>query len=528
MQPPAHAPRAAAIAATSAALLVFLIYLLRLDRIAGLVVDDGWYVLLARALAEGRGFKLISSAAAEILPVVPPGFPVVLAVIFRLTSGFPSNVLWLKAVSIASMLGAGAVTGYYLVRWRQQPWPVALTMAVATTLVPAFVFLATSTVMAECVFMLGQMASVVLIEWSAGGREESWIRRTSIAAVVAAVTTLLRATGLALLAAGVLYLLYRRLPRRAVAFMVVAIVCMLPWTVYARLNASTLPQRMEHGGSIVFPYTESMRFRLAADPLSGQATARDIVIRLGGNIATIFGKDLIGVLFPAALRGATESGEEVISIGSVGVLPGSMGNAPSTIAISLALGALMLLGWVVTCRSNATVAEFLVPLSIAMFVTISYQMFRYTLTLTPFLLFYLTKGLNRAFASQSPSRIVLLCVVGFALLDHVQYIRAKFGETSGQTVEWLADSAEIEQVLGWMNDRLEPGPVATTNPPLVYLRTGRKTLAMGDITHRWRGWKARGIRYLVCLVPAELPSPFEVSYKLLYQTSRHKLWVIEI
>ena len=186
MQQTAHAPRGAAIAATSAALLVLVVYLLRLDRVAGLIVDDAWYVLLAQALAQGRGFRLVSSAAAQILPIVPPGFPAVLAVIFRISPSFPANVIALKAVLVASMLGAGAVTGYYFARCRHESWPFALALATATTLVPAFVFLATSTVMAECVFMLGQMAAIVLVERSVAASDDAWGWKTCAAALAAA------------------------------------------------------------------------------------------------------------------------------------------------------------------------------------------------------------------------------------------------------------------------------------------------------------------------------------------------------
>jgi hypothetical protein len=350
-----------------------------------------------------------------------------------------------------------------------------------------------------------------------------------VAAVATAAATLLRATGIALVAAAVLYLLYKRHWRRATAFAIVVLACLLPWTVYSRVHAPTDAQRLEHGGSIVLPYTDSMRMRIAADPASGRATPRDLAARLANNIATVFGKDVIGVVFPEALRGATESGQEVISIGSVGELAGSMGNSSVTIGISLAVSTLMVLGWVVAWRAGATAAEFVVPLSLAMIVLVPYQTFRYVLALAPFLLFYLVSGTSRATRSPRPARVVLLCVIGFALLDHVQYLQAKFGPAPDQTIDWLADSAEVDQVLSWMNDRLDgPGAVATTNPPLVYLRTGRKTVALGDSTHRWRGWKAQGIRYLVCLVPAELPSPLDVSYRILYQTRRHKLWVIEI
>ena len=74
-------------------LVVAVLYVLRLDRVAGLVVDDAWYILLGQALSQGHGFRLTSSAVAEILPNVPPGFPFILSVLFRLKPHFPENVL---------------------------------------------------------------------------------------------------------------------------------------------------------------------------------------------------------------------------------------------------------------------------------------------------------------------------------------------------------------------------------------------------------------------------------------------------
>jgi hypothetical protein len=533
-------PRAAVIAAALG--LVAAVYVLRLDRVAGLFVDDAWYVLLAHSLAEGRGFRLISSAAVELLPVVPPGFPAVLALVLRIHPDVASSILWLKAVSVVSMIGASAATAWYFARWRAVPWPMALAIAVATALTPAFVFLATSTVMAECVFMLGQITPLILIERSVCTRGDSWWRITALAAVVAAATTLVRSTGFALLAAAVLYLLTRRLWRHAALFAIVAIACLLPWNVYARLHAPTEAQRVEHGGSIVYPYLDSMRLRIAGDRRSGVATFGDLARRLAANGMTVLGKDVGGIVLPAMLRGPDESGEEVVSIGSVGELAGSMGNAPATIVVSLLFSALIVLGWASAVRRDCSGAEFLVPLSLLMAAAVPYQTFRYVLTSAPFLFFYLVTGAGavaaflarrrgRPFADPARvARIVLLCVIGVSLLDHLQYVFIGYSaSSSAERLDWIADSREVDDVIGWMNAHLhDPGAVATTNPGLVYLRTGRHTVALDDLTERWRIWKAHGIRYLVCLRPAEPPDPSVVHYRLLYQTSRHRLWVVEL
>ena len=59
--------RAGAVALAAAMLLTLAVYLLRLDRVAGLVVDDAWYVLLGQALARGEGYRLVSSATRLML-----------------------------------------------------------------------------------------------------------------------------------------------------------------------------------------------------------------------------------------------------------------------------------------------------------------------------------------------------------------------------------------------------------------------------------------------------------------------------
>src|SRR5262249_17777393 len=133
------------------------IYLLRIDRVVGLVVDDAWYVLLAKALASGQGYTLINSPTPGIRPFYAPGFPFLLSAFYRLMPSFPNNVWLLKSVSIASMFGVGVLVFLYFRRERDMSRWVALGLAFATTMYPALVFLATSTVMSECVFTLAQL-----------------------------------------------------------------------------------------------------------------------------------------------------------------------------------------------------------------------------------------------------------------------------------------------------------------------------------------------------------------------------------
>jgi hypothetical protein len=536
------ASRAGAIAATASLIAAACIYLLRFDRAAGLVVDDAWYILLGRALARGEGYRLVSSAVTPIQPVVPPGFPAILSIVFRVSPDFPQNVFLLKSVSIAAMLAAGVITYRYFVDCRRMPWQMGAGIAAATTLMPGLVFLATSTVMAESVFILGQVLTVFVVERSVRAEADPAGRRQVVlAAVLAAATTLVRTTGVALVAAVVLYLLTERRWRRAVLFTSVAAACLLPWALYARAHEPTAAQRSEHGGSIAYAYTDSMRMRQAAEPVSGQVTLGELPARVGVNVMNVLGRDMGAIVVPAFFRGPNESGEEVFALGhGPGSAVGSMGNATATVVIAFTLSAIALIGYGSAARRRLTPVEFLVPLSLAIIIAVPFFTYRYVLPLAPFLLFYLAEGLRTATlwcdrrvaaTRRDPwriARILLLCLVGLDLFEHAQYIFAARNADRAQSLDWIADAREVDEVLGWMKQSLtHEGAVATTNPGLVYLTTGRKTLAIDDYPNNWRRWKAHGVRYAVALRPAELPDS-SYGFRLLYQTSRRKLWVIEL
>lgn len=94
-------------------------------------------------------------------------------------------------------------------------------------------------------------------------------------------------------------------------------------------------------------------------------------------------------------------------------------------------------------------------------------------------------------------------------------------------VGWISDAREADEVLGWMRRSLPAGTaVATTNPPLVFLKTGLQTVAIDDPGANWGRWQRLGVRYLAALRPSDLPDP-ALGYSLLHRSSRG-LWVLEM
>jgi len=513
---------------TAVAAAVAALYLARLDSTAGLVVDDAWYVVLAKALAQGDGYRLVSSAVAPILPAVPPGFPLLLAPSFWIAPHYPDNLWLLKAVSIAAMLATGALTFRHARRDHRLPDPVAALVALATVITPAFVFLATSTVMAECAFTLFQLAAVVCIERGAapGGARPG--AAVALAASATAAALLVRTAGVAVAVACLLFLAWHRRWRQAAAYAVIVVLGVLPWLAYARANAPSAEERLAHGGSIAYSYAELLQMRRGGVAASGQAGVSDLLARAPSNLVNVLGRDVGGVFAPALYRGASESGMEVVALGGPSALmPGSMGGAAGTMAVSLVFSAIVLAGLVSAMRRRVGAADLLLPVTIAMVTLVPNRSFRYVLPLAPLLFIYFARGVD-AWAGRHAARlarILLLALIGLNVLDHGQYlVQAR----SDRLPEWSADAREVNQLLAWMRDNLhEPGAVASTNPGMVYLHTGRLAVASDDAIGHWERWRAAGVRYVVALRFAPMP-PASLAYRVLYRTDRQKLWVIEM
>ena len=496
--------------------LALLVYVLRLNGVAGMYVDDAWYVLFANAIASGQGYHLINAPSAEmaaVLPSSPPGFALTLALVASLTPAFPGNVIVLKMVSVLAMLGVGLLAATYY-RDRGLTAPLAATLALVVILTPAFVWLATSTVMSEPLFTLAQIATVVLV-----GR-----RRPVLGGVAAAASVLIRSAGLPLLVAAVIWYLVRRERRAAALFAATAIVLLLPWAMYARAYATPVEQRLAHGGAHVFTYQEQFWMRRAGDIQSGQITASELPGRVKDAIVDIFGRDVGAIVLPELYRSSMESGEETLSVGGERstISTGSMGNTAGTMVVSGLLSALALIGFVARWRRGADVADYFVPLALLPIVFFPHWAYRLVLPLTPFLYGYLVAGVQ-TLTPVWPRvlRIALACILSLHVIDHGMYWLQR------QQAPWLEDAHEADEVIAWMQRELTtPGHVASTNPALIYLRTGRKSLAIDDARGRWQDWRALGVRYVVSLRGQELPDP-SLPYRVLFTTTRSGMWVVE-
>jgi hypothetical protein len=503
------------------------IYVLRMDRVVGMVIDDAWYVLLAEALAEGRGYWLVNAPLDGILPGYPPGFPALLSLIFRLRPDFPDNLWLLKSVSIAAMLGVTLLSYYYLHRLRQQPRHIAALASLGIATTPALVFLATSTTMSECVYMLAQLGVVVVAHRVIAAPSTQGTKLAVLAGVLGAATVLIRSVGIGVVFAVAIWLLKKRKWTQLSAFTIAAAICVGPWLLYARAHAPTREHQEIHRGSLVYGYGDQFWMRFAGSASSGRVTIAELPARVQTNVIDVSGRSFVGIFAPVLLRDAGESGEEVLFLGGqVGWTFIGFGGLPATIAVSCVLGLIVVWGFVRTVREEWTVAEFLVPISLVITLLWPFWSFRFVLPLTPFFFLYLVKG----FTHGAAARIGLLVVLSLNLYDHAGYIARLRADPA--TVDWIARFQELDTTLDWMDAHLDSDAVvAATNPAIVHLRTGHKTITLDRLTEPWNVWQDRGARYAACLVSYEKPGDSLGPHTLLYESDPdrpHSYWVIAL
>lgn len=507
-------------AAALLVILFFIIYLQRLDHVVGLIVDDAWYVLLAKALATGQGYTLINSPTPGIQPFYPPVFPFLLSLLYRLAPNFPGNLWLLKSLSIAAMFGAGGLAYFYFHCQRNLPRWVALGLAGQTALYPALVFLATSAVMSECLFTFIQLAALVIIERCVSDKAnpKHW-RLAALGGVIVALAVLTRSAGWGLVIGGVLYLFKEKLSRAALVFVAAIIVIVGPWMLYSRAHAATPAQRDEQRGNIVQPYTAQLWQRVAGQPAAGTITGEDLPDRVFANLGEIIRYDIGGLAFYPLFR-PLEPGESV-RVGAEGR------------GLSYFFTALALFGFIAIVRKRATFAELMLPFALMTTLLWGWEQFRLLLPLTPLLIFYVLAGTAELVALYQKlteeinvprqwitATALVWIFVATSIYSNFDFIQRKNDPSPAASSKWIRSFNENAALIQYVADNLPKDTVlASQNPALVHLYTGHKTVAFDDPATAWENWKKLGLRYVVQTSPYALgnPTPQENKFRIAYR-----------
>ncbi len=426
--------RAIGIALLALALLIPIYWTALRSPAVGDFHDDGVYLVTAKALATGHGYRLISLPEEIPQTKYPILFPLALSGVWRLAPAFPENVFVLKLVPLAFAL-AWYWLAFLLVKI-EAPREVAFCCVVLTAALPWSIYLSTN-LMSETMFAALCTGSLLILRRAekigSEGQLEDWT--WIAAAVLAGLACLTRTVGVCVVAAGVGYFLRRRRIARAASFLAIALAVAAPWFLWLAMRH--LPQTDAFDSATNYASWNVLSSSFAWD--------RKLVV-IGLNVL---------LLLRSLLEIATVHWSVWVDLvaGAAVVFAGWRWVRPMTVVhLFLAIYAAMLLAW-------AWPPERFVVAVYPMVLCLGWQSWRAVLERFP----------GRASLLRAAGFALLAAVAGQGLwnLTHLSEGTPPFGDA------W----SDTSPLLAWIRDKTPADAVILTNlDPLFYLYTGRKAV----------------------------------------------------
>jgi hypothetical protein len=267
--------------------------------LVGVNYDDGIYALLAKAIAEGDGYRLVFLP--QELPVIkyPPVYPLSLVPFWTLAG---SQDAALQAMKLWNGLLIGLAAGLFtLLLSGLRILPVYLAVGAAVLgFAAGSIMLVTAGLLSEPTYLVILLAAL----WAADGSapDARW-HRVAAVALLAALTALTRAVGLTAVAAVIVGLWMRSGRRPAMIAAATACALALPWAAYTAANASAVPEVLvPRYGSYAQLYLANLEGSPAAALAIFWTNLGAILQTIGGKLAPQFGslaQTMVGVLLIA-------------------------------------------------------------------------------------------------------------------------------------------------------------------------------------------------------------------------------------
>jgi hypothetical protein len=192
------------------AILVYYLASIASVLLVGPLTDDGIYTSLGQALAEGQGYRSVHLAGSPVQVKYPPGFPVILSLLWRL-GGSVQAVQHAVGLLHPVVVGAAAGLLWWVGRARMKAPPALLALLVILPLLFEASIEYYTIVLSEPWFILGWAGVVVL--WALASELEPGRRRLLLLAacgILVAASTLVRTHAIVLVPAMLVGLFARR------------------------------------------------------------------------------------------------------------------------------------------------------------------------------------------------------------------------------------------------------------------------------------------------------------------------------
>jgi len=416
----------------------------------GVFQDDGIYVVLGKALAAGDGYRYINLPGAPHATHYPPGYPLFLALLWKLAPEFPRNV----AVFTFANAGFLSLAAYATFRFARGRLGLGMlgagAVAVAGTVsVPALSF--GVFILSEPMFMALLLPVLMLAERAA---ERGGCRESLVAGLAGGALAMVRTTGMFVVPALVLVLALRRRWLAAIVAAAGCAVFILPWNAWVVAHGPEIPRVLvgKYG-----PYgawlTDAVRTH--GFPFVGKVVSRNASALYGMSWAMFTG----GETSPTLLR------------------------LPAAVAVWLVFAAGL---WRLARR--APVTGWFLAAYMALVIIWPFDPTRFVWALLPIFGAMLALGITavaerkplpgiRRLAHRAALGMCALLLVGFAAFN-VRGVRTKWRDSVPRET-----AARATPVVEWVRAFTRPADViAMEDDPLIYLYTGRRAIPLGTLT----------------------------------------------
>lgn len=203
----------------------------------GAFEDDAIYTVLAKSLAEGHGYRLINLPDAPNAAHFPPGYPALLAILWRAWPSFPDNLVLFKFVNALLLALAAAGTYVFALRRLALSKTAAAVTAMAATL-SVVILLLTGMVLSEPLFLALLLPTLFAAERVI---DTGSTRSAIVAGLLLGVLSLVRTLGLFAIPGVIGLLVWRRRYAAALVLIVSAGILLVPWQVWVALHQHEVP-----------------------------------------------------------------------------------------------------------------------------------------------------------------------------------------------------------------------------------------------------------------------------------------------
>lgn len=382
--------------------------------------DNATYMVLARSLANGHGFTLLSEPGSPPFKLYPYAYPALLALqmlVLGADQGLASVVVPLK-VSTALFFAGSVWLIYHLVSSRAGRATAFLTALVTATSPLALRW--SADIMSEVPYLFFTLLAIWLVERAVCGR---WSLVQDLAAGISlSLAFYVRSIGAVLIIAALAYVLLRAGTRRALVMALILLALSVPW-IYQQTGANA-------GSSYVEQYSSGVVGEARGSVDEG-SLALALASRAAENLKTFAIHQIPETMFPAL------SGLVALRLAGLPL--------PLASAAKLAVLLLIALGWAEMARlrrGNGGCGPQLSPRPSELYVVISvltlslwWPIDRFLVPLVPFLALYLVAGLRRVAGGLYTFAVVSRAGAGSFnsgtpspddLVAHVSYRRKKF------------------------------------------------------------------------------------------------------